>query len=290
MGISGCSSARRLATHCNTWAYAPIKLESAFYPAMDPILTKERSSIIQQIRNKRPRRAITIALVLAALAHIALFSIHIQRPEPPPEEPVIELTLDAPTSDELRDAGRQQTQDPSADPEDPRLAGQQDPATEQDSQLDDGDGMQRLGADGQTDNQRDIASPDRFDQIQTELVATLRTGYMTSRETTGPEGEYLAKVQRQIERYGNQNYPQVLLDNNLSGRLVLEVTLNQQGQVLNIAIRRSSGSATLDRAARDLVQSASPYPAFSAELAEKYQRLNITRTWVFTSENQLRTE
>jgi len=253
-------------------------------------LAKDISKGIKQARRWIPRRAMSVALTLAIIAHLVMLSIIITRPEPPTKPSVIELALDAPISDQTRDAGRIQLKDADDAPADPRLAGQQDPLTEDDSRLDDGDGFERIGADGQTDNQRDFASPDRFDQIQTELVAALRTGYLTSRDTDGPEGHYLLAVQRQIEQYGNNNYPQELIDNGLSGRLVLEVLLNQKGQVLNIAIRRSSGSETLDRAARNLVQLASPYPPFSEELANEYQRLSITRTWVFSSAHRLTTE
>lgn len=253
-------------------------------------LAKDIIKELKQGRRWLPRRAMSIALTLAIVAHLIMLSVIITRPEPPAEHPVIELALDAPISDQTRDAGRIQPNDVDDAPTDPRLAGQEDPLTEDDSHLDDGDGFERIGADGQTDNQRDVTSPDRFDQIQTELVAALRTGYLTSRDTDGPEGHYLMAVQRQIERYGNNNYPQELIDNDLSGRLVLEVLLNQEGQVLNIAIRRSSGLATLDHAARNLVQLASPYPPFPEELADEYQRLNITRTWVFSSAHQLTTE
>jgi protein TonB len=62
--------------------------------------------------------------------------------------------------------------------------------------------------------------------------------------------------------------------------------MDNKGNALTIKVGTSSGSKVLDDAAVNIVQIASPFPAFSAEMREKYDQLMITRTWVFHSGKQ----
>ena len=231
-------------------------------------------------------RALKIAIGVAVVVHLVILAIEITQPEDAPP-PVIEITLDAPQSDRTRDAG-QRTADMAEDtPTKPALAGQAGPESPTDSSMDEGAGHQRKGSWGASDSNRPVSTQDQIDQLHAQVNAALRTGYVTSRTQNGPEGRYLARWKRQIEVYGNQHYPRALIEGNISGEVVLEATISKDGKVLNLAIRKSSGSTTLDNAARNLLQAASPYPAFPEELAEKRDRLVITRTWVFTSDREV---
>ncbi len=49
-------------------------------------------------------------------------------------------------------------------------------------------------------------------------------------------------------------------------------------------IDQSSGSQSLDRAARRIVQMAGPYPPSPPEIAHDTDILEITRTWIFTND------
>lgn len=231
-------------------------------------------------------KTLPIAIGLAILAHLLLLAIEIGRPEGEPR-PVIEITLEAPEADRSLDASRETGERHVEPPADPMLAGQRGPATPADLLEEDGRDPPREGARAAGDTPRRLSTGDPIDQLYDRVNTALRTGYATSRTQGGPAGRYLARWKRQVEAYGNRNYPDILVQQNLSGRVILEVTLDGQGRVLDLAIRRSSGNPVLDDAARQLLQAAAPYPAFPDELAARHDRLVITRTWVFTSDRRL---
>ena len=118
------------------------------------------------------------------------------------------------------------------------------------------------------------------------------------RETLGPRAHYLDAVStksvveaayvdawvKKVERVGNLNYPDEARRRQLSGSLVLNVILDRDGRVLGMDLLASSGERVLDDAARRIVQLASPFAAFPPEMRERYDRLTISRTWVFGSE------
>ena len=56
-----------------------------------------------------------------------------------------------------------------------------------------------------------------------------------------------------------------------------------------IEINRSSGHKVLDDAARRIVQMASPYAAFPADIRRDTDIIEITRTWTFTRSDALET-
>lgn len=227
-----------------------------------------------------------ISVGLAILAHLVLLAVEIARPEVE-RRTVIEITLDAPEADRSLDAGRKTDEIDRELPADPMLAGQRGPASPTETLKEDGRGPRQQGAWAASEMPRSLSTEDQIDQLYDRVNAALRTGYATSRTQGGPAGRYLARWKRQVEAYGNRNYPDTLVRQNLSGQVILEATIDKKGHVLNLAIRRSSGNPVLDNAARNLLQAAAPYPAFPDELAAKHDRLVITRTWVFTSDRRL---
>lgn len=235
------------------------------------------------------RRPLAGALTLAILFHLLLLAIRFSHePKPPPPQP-LEITLNAPRSDKTHDASLDPARIQGDVPSDPRLSSQAgDPAVKQ-AQARKGEGPIVSGRSGLVDSPRPTPAPNTFDQLNEKVRRSLMTGYMTSRDVDGPAGRYMARWKHQIENYGNQHYPNALIAGNLSGKLTLEVTIDRQGHVLNIAIRQSSGNPKIDDAARRIVQLAAPYPPFPPDLTKKYQQLVITRTWVFSSGNTLET-
>ncbi|MCL7745118.1 TonB family protein [Guyparkeria hydrothermalis] len=250
------------------------------------IATDERAAAAGTLGSNRVLKA---AIVLAVLVHIGLLLVHFTRPEVE-RQPVIEITLDAPEAERSLDAGQRTDSEALDLPTDPTLAGQAGPDSASDTLREDGQGPQHEGAGGMSETPRDLSTQDRIDRLYQQVNTALRTGYATSRTQHGPPGRYLARWKRQVEVYGNEHYPSALVQQNLSGRVILEVTIGKKGHVLNLAIRRSSGNSVVDNAARNLLQAAAPYPPFPAELAAEHDRLVITRTWVFTSDRRLRDE
>ena len=97
------------------------------------------------------------------------------------------------------------------------------------------------------------------------------------------EAEYIDSWIKKIERIGNINFPEEAIRRNMSGKLILNVTLDHAGRVVDSQIDVSSGFNILDKSALRIVKLASPYPPLPAEIRKKWDQLNITRTWIFHS-------
>lgn len=97
------------------------------------------------------------------------------------------------------------------------------------------------------------------------------------------EAMYVNDWVRRVEGMGNLNYPESARAQKLNGRLTLSVRLDNLGKIVLIDVDYSSGSALLDNAAKDIVRLAAPFMEFPSEMREKYDQLDITRTWVFHS-------
>ena len=92
---------------------------------------------------------------------------------------------------------------------------------------------------------------------------------------------YMDAWRTKVERVGNLNYPEAARRQNLSGSLVLDVSLNVDGSINDITIRSSSGHKVLDDAAKRIVNLASPFSPFPAQIAQETDILHIMRTWQF---------
>ena len=93
---------------------------------------------------------------------------------------------------------------------------------------------------------------------------------------------------KKVERVGNLNYPDDARREGLSGKLVMDVTMNADGTVRNINILRPSGHAVIDEAAIRIVNLAAPFAPFPSEILKDADILHITRTWEFSTTHQLK--
>jgi periplasmic protein TonB len=100
--------------------------------------------------------------------------------------------------------------------------------------------------------------------------------------------QYVEDWRLKVERVGTLNYPEAA-KGKLYGSLVLSVSILADGTVQKIEINRSSGHRILDDAARRIVQMASPYAAFPADIKRDTDIIEITRTWTFTRSDALET-
>ena len=91
---------------------------------------------------------------------------------------------------------------------------------------------------------------------------------------------YLEKWRNKIEWTGNKNYKSLNLAD-LFGTLTLLVAVNADGSVDRIKILRSSGHIRLDRAAKTIVNAATPFAPFPDEIRRNTDILEIIRTWQF---------
>lgn len=104
------------------------------------------------------------------------------------------------------------------------------------------------------------------------------------------EAAYIDAWVKKIERVGNSNFPEEAIQRHLSGKLILNTTIDHRGKVVDVQIDVSSGYRTLDQAALRIVRLAAPYPSLPTEIRKKWDQLNITRTWVFHSKGRLDTQ
>ena len=101
------------------------------------------------------------------------------------------------------------------------------------------------------------------------------------------DAAYLTSWSRKVERIGNMNYPTEAQQKNMSGNLIMEVTLKPDGQLVSIKILQSSSHRILDRAAINIVKLAAPFSRVPESVLENRKVLRIVRTWSFTQSNRL---
>jgi len=103
------------------------------------------------------------------------------------------------------------------------------------------------------------------------------------------EAKYIKDWVQKVEIIGNINYPSQARQKQLSGTLILSVLVNHDGSVISSSVQQKSGEKLLDDAAIKVVRLSAPFKQFPTEMREQYDQLMITRTWVYHSDNRLRT-
>jgi len=101
---------------------------------------------------------------------------------------------------------------------------------------------------------------------------------------------YVEDWRAKIERVGNLNYPEAARALKLYGSLLLTVSIRSDGSVEGVEINRSSGQRVLDAAAVKIVEMSAPFAPFPPEIKQDTDILHITRTWMFTKGDELRSE
>ncbi len=99
---------------------------------------------------------------------------------------------------------------------------------------------------------------------------------------------YYDQLRRKIEERGTRNFPEYQ-GKKLYGELVMNVTVDVEGRVIDTEVVRPSSSKILDRRAVAIVKAASPFGPFSAAMRRKADQLVITSRFKFTREDGLET-
>ena len=113
--------------------------------------------------------------------------------------------------------------------------------------------------------------------------------FLNARTKAHEAAAYMEKWTRKVEGIGNLNYPNEAKRRGLSGRLILEVTLQPDGSVDDIRIAQPSQYRILDEAAVRIVELGEPYAEVPDEVLDGHDKLVVTRTWEFMDGNQLET-
>jgi protein TonB len=98
---------------------------------------------------------------------------------------------------------------------------------------------------------------------------------------------YRDEWRKKVERIGNLNYPDEARRQQIYGSLRMLVTINRDGTVQELRVIESSGQPVLDEAALRIVRLAAPFAPFTGELAQKFDQVEIIRTWRFERGDKL---
>jgi protein TonB len=132
------------------------------------------------------------------------------------------------------------------------------------------------------ENRADLGMAPNDDGIQLRIRGETKQQLWIAADTRESDvAVYLDSWRRKIERVGTMNFPSVARRRQFSGTPVIEVTIGADGRLVQTLIRRSSGHAEIDEAAMRILKLASPYDAFSPELAAKHDEIRIAYEWQF---------
>ncbi len=84
---------------------------------------------------------------------------------------------------------------------------------------------------------------------------------------TSPVSEYVGQVSQQIGQ--NLVYPWAAKQADIEGSVRLALRVNRTGKLVNVEIKKSSGSALLDQNALDTIKKAAPFSPFPPEMKQK---------------------
>ncbi len=163
-----------------------------------------------------------------------------------------------------------------------------------------GNASHRVSSSDKTQQQRDADKPSRRERLNREMEIARLTAELEARQRSyakrpkihfidatsaksAVEAAYINDWVQRVEGIGNLNYPAEAKRDRISGKLILNVLLDNTGKVLKVQVAVSSGSNVLDEAAIQIVKISSPFPPFPAEMRQQYDQLMITRTWSFNT-------
>ena len=136
---------------------------------------------------------------------------------------------------------------------------------------------------------RQVAAKSEFSEITESISARYPTKRrIDARTKSHAAAAYMRQWVDKVQRVGNLNYPNEARVQNLSGRLILEVTLTPDGRVYGMQVLRPSSHRALDDAARRIVGLAAPFARIPEPVLQGDDLLVITRTWEFTDGSAFR--
>jgi len=94
---------------------------------------------------------------------------------------------------------------------------------------------------------------------------------------------YFEEWRARIEKIGNDHYPEAARGK-IYGTLRMTVVIDRDGSLVESVIEQSSGSTVLDSAAQRIVKLSAPFAPFPPDMARDTDRLEITRSWIFTND------
>lgn len=95
---------------------------------------------------------------------------------------------------------------------------------------------------------------------------------------------YLDSWKRRIEAVGAAYLPELENLDNLTGSPTMLIRISETGELILATVSKSSGSPVLDLASVDIVQRASPFDEFPAEMANEYDTVAFEYKFLFAEQ------
>jgi protein TonB len=125
-------------------------------------------------------------------------------------------------------------------------------------------------------------------RIQTEN-AKPKKRYVSPSTREEAAAVYIDAMSHAIEDRGTSNFPQSG-GKKLYGELLMVLTINFDGLVLDTEIHQGSGNATLDRRASSIARASGPFGTFTPAMRRKYDQMVIVYRFKFSRDQTLETK
>ena len=122
-----------------------------------------------------------------------------------------------------------------------------------------------------------------------EENARPRKRYVSPATMEGVHAIYYDALRRKVEDRGTQNFPEHG-GKKLYGELLMVLTVNHDGRVLETEIVQGSGNRLLDRRAEAIARAAGPYGRFDVAMRARADQLALVARFKFTREPTLETD
>lgn len=111
---------------------------------------------------------------------------------------------------------------------------------------------------------------------------TPKTIFLTGRQSQKPfYAEYQQAVREKIERTGEQNFPQAVLELQESFTVRASITIKYDGSLKEVRVVRPSGNKAIDDTVIKIAQLAAPFEPFPDEIKKEAEFLVILDEWMF---------
>ena len=118
-----------------------------------------------------------------------------------------------------------------------------------------------------------VAKPENKEEVRAPAPAApaLSASPVEAKPAVAPN--YLSTLFAHLERY--KRYPRVFGERNVDLVVLVHVEISRAGQVLSLAIKKSSGSETYDKAALSTFRRAEPLPSFPPSMTQATLLLDV---------------
>lgn len=105
--------------------------------------------------------------------------------------------------------------------------------------------------------------------------------FLSSLTSDEQSREYLDSVVTQLEKVGASQIPEDVLQKGTRTKVIVSMRVDSQGKLLESSINQSSEVDEIDKAAIKIIKLAAPYQSLPKSMSERYDQVNITRTFFF---------